>query len=168
MNNIHPSIINHNSRLYSHIAKLECMFYDFSAKQVSLIPQSAPEQVIWVWEIASSGVRRAGRIVSDNSHAKAEALRGFGRIIQQLIKLCECGFKVSIKLRIRTKQRARRRRAAYSLTTDDDGVLDSAEYYWNTDTDGDGKINARDPDSDNDGLTDGTEMGVTKIGQIQM
>ena len=42
---------------------------------------------------------------------------------------------------------------------DDDGVLDIEEAL--TDTDGDGQIDALDPDSDNDGLNDGTERGVT-------
>jgi fimbrial isopeptide formation D2 family protein/uncharacterized repeat protein (TIGR01451 family) len=45
--------------------------------------------------------------------------------------------------------------------SDDDGVLDGQEPNWNSDSDGDGLINARDPDSDNDGLLDGTEVGVT-------
>jgi len=43
--------------------------------------------------------------------------------------------------------------------SDDDGVIDGQELFWDTDSDGDGKINALDPDSDNDGLFDGTEMG---------
>lgn len=49
--------------------------------------------------------------------------------------------------------------------TDDDGVIDSNEgtrqSLWNVDFDQDGLINALDPDSDNDGLTDGTEAGIT-------
>ncbi|HWN67001.1 MAG TPA: hypothetical protein VNM90_05140, partial [Haliangium sp.] len=45
--------------------------------------------------------------------------------------------------------------------TDDDGVLDGNEHNWNLDTDGDGLINVLDPDSDNEGLTDGLERGVT-------
>ena len=45
--------------------------------------------------------------------------------------------------------------------TDDDGVLDGDEHNWNLDTDGDGLINVLDPDSDNEGLTDGLERGVT-------
>lgn len=44
---------------------------------------------------------------------------------------------------------------------DDDGVLDGAEPSWDTDSDGDGLINALDPDSDNDGIFDGTELGET-------
>jgi hypothetical protein len=41
-------------------------------------------------------------------------------------------------------------------------VRDGAEPNpWNLDTDGDGLINALDPDSDGDGLLDGTELGVT-------
>jgi outer membrane protein OmpA-like peptidoglycan-associated protein len=46
--------------------------------------------------------------------------------------------------------------------TDDDGVLDGEEHNWNLDTDGDGLINVLDPDSDNEGLTDGLERGVTE------
>ena len=63
MHNTHPSIIDQNSRLLSQSAKLSCMLNDISAKFESLMTQSAPEQVIWVWEIASSGVRRAGRYI---------------------------------------------------------------------------------------------------------
>ncbi len=54
--------------------------------------------------------------------------------------------------------------------TDDDGALDGQEGcsdsencpspIWNVDSDGDGLINALDPDSDNDGLYDGTELGL--------
>ncbi|MBL8627665.1 MAG: thrombospondin type 3 repeat-containing protein, partial [Myxococcales bacterium] len=44
--------------------------------------------------------------------------------------------------------------------SDDDGVADKAERSYAADTDGDGLINALDPDSDNDGLFDGTEQGV--------
>jgi MYXO-CTERM domain-containing protein len=43
--------------------------------------------------------------------------------------------------------------------SDDDGVPDGQEPSWNTDSDGDGLINALDPDSDNDGIFDGTELG---------
>ena len=42
--------------------------------------------------------------------------------------------------------------------SDSDGILDGAEELWNTDTDGDGAINALDPDSDGDGLADGDEL----------
>ncbi len=47
--------------------------------------------------------------------------------------------------------------------TDGDGIDDGAEltYFgneWNTDYDGDGKINLLDPDSDNDGYSDGIEI----------
>ena len=55
------------------------------------------------------------------------------------------------------KQRAGRWRAAYPLT-DDDGVLDGADGL--ADVDSDGKANCVDPDSDNDGIYDGTEMGL--------
>ena len=41
--------------------------------------------------------------------------------------------------------------------TDSDGVNDDKEIDWNLDSDGDGAINARDGDSDNDGLSDGFE-----------
>ncbi|MFP2929144.1 Ig-like domain-containing protein, partial [Pyxidicoccus sp. 3LG] len=44
--------------------------------------------------------------------------------------------------------------------TDDDGVIDGTDGI--TDTDGDGIVDARDPDSDNDGVLDGTETGVTR------
>lgn len=43
--------------------------------------------------------------------------------------------------------------------TDDDGVPDGYEPNPTVDTDGDGKINLLDPDSDGDGLLDGTELG---------
>jgi clumping factor A len=43
--------------------------------------------------------------------------------------------------------------------SDDDGVSDGAEANPADDADGDGIINALDSDSDNDGLFDGTEMG---------
>jgi uncharacterized repeat protein (TIGR01451 family)/MYXO-CTERM domain-containing protein len=45
--------------------------------------------------------------------------------------------------------------------TDDDGVGDGQEPLWSTDSDGDGLCNARDVDSDDDGLFDGTELGRT-------
>ncbi len=44
--------------------------------------------------------------------------------------------------------------------SDDDGVPDGAEPLYDTDSDGDGLINALDPDSDDDGLLDGTELGL--------
>ncbi len=44
--------------------------------------------------------------------------------------------------------------------TDDDGVIDGKEPNPTDDTDGDGLINALDPDSDGDGLFDGTELGL--------
>lgn len=43
--------------------------------------------------------------------------------------------------------------------TDDDGTPDGDEANPTVDTDGDGLLNAYDPDSDNDGLFDGTEQG---------
>jgi clumping factor A len=43
--------------------------------------------------------------------------------------------------------------------TDDDGVIDGKEQKPGEDSDGDGKKNALDPDSDNDMLRDGTEQG---------
>ncbi|AUX40187.1 cell surface SD repeat-containing protein [Sorangium cellulosum] len=45
--------------------------------------------------------------------------------------------------------------------TDDDGVADGDEELWDRDTDGDSLANARDVDSDNDGLLDATEIGLT-------
>ncbi len=44
--------------------------------------------------------------------------------------------------------------------SDDDGIPDPSETNWNTDTDGDGLINALDPDSDDDGLDDGQEQDL--------
>jgi len=44
--------------------------------------------------------------------------------------------------------------------SDDDGALDSEERQPLEDSDGDGLINLLDPDSDNDGLNDGLEIGV--------
>jgi MYXO-CTERM domain-containing protein len=43
--------------------------------------------------------------------------------------------------------------------TDDDGLLDGDEHNPTLDTDRDGLINVLDPDSDNDALFDGTELG---------
>ncbi|NOQ53961.1 MAG: hypothetical protein GQ558_05085, partial [Thermoplasmata archaeon] len=66
----------------------------------------------------------------------------------------------------------------YDADTDNDGVTDGAEPFWNIDTDGDGDwvshpllpsvyyntgINALDQDSDGDGVTDGVEMGITDL-----
>ncbi len=39
-------------------------------------------------------------------------------------------------------------------------MIDGQEPSYAQDTDGDGLINALDPDSDNDGLFDGTELGL--------
>ena len=47
-----------------------------------------------------------------------------------------------------------------SADTDGDGVLDGAEANPTADDDGDGLINVADADSDNDGLFDGTELGL--------
>ncbi|MDI3283426.1 MopE-related protein [Polyangium sp. 15x6] len=47
----------------------------------------------------------------------------------------------------------------FDWDSDDDGVSDAEEPDLGEDTDGDGFINALDPDSDNDGLPDGLEMG---------
>ncbi|MEM1028761.1 MAG: OmpA family protein [Myxococcota bacterium] len=49
----------------------------------------------------------------------------------------------------------------FDADTDDDGVRDGDEPNFGFDTDGDGIINALDPDSDGDGIFDGTELGVT-------
>ncbi len=66
----------------------------------------------------------------------------------------------------------------YDADTDNDGVTDGAEPFWNIDIDGDGDwvphpllpsvyyntgINALDQDSDGDGVTDGVEMGFTNL-----
>ena len=129
MYNTHPTILNQNSRFYNESAKLACIYHDITAKLTILINQSAPEQVIRVWVIASSGVRRDGRIVFIKSHADAETSRGFGRIIKQPTKLCECGFIPIIKNRIRTEQRARRWRAACTLIVYEGTSVDTAETY---------------------------------------
>jgi MYXO-CTERM domain-containing protein len=50
----------------------------------------------------------------------------------------------------------------HDADSDDDGVLDGREANPRHDTDGDGTINVLDPDSDNDKLYDGTEVGVTE------
>ncbi len=42
----------------------------------------------------------------------------------------------------------------------DQGVIDGDEPNPPADSDGDGLINLLDPDSDNDGILDGTEMGI--------
>jgi len=47
----------------------------------------------------------------------------------------------------------------HDADSDDDGVKDGDEPNFAEDTDGDGKDNALDPDSDGDGLFDGTELG---------
>jgi hypothetical protein len=57
MYNIHPTIIDQNSRFYNESAKLTCIFNDISVKQESKITQSAPEQVERVWVSASEGAR---------------------------------------------------------------------------------------------------------------
>jgi hypothetical protein len=44
------------------------------------------------------------------------------------------------------------------MDSEDDGVNDGSEPDWNVDTDGDGLINALDPDSDNDLLGDADEL----------
>jgi Bacterial TSP3 repeat len=48
----------------------------------------------------------------------------------------------------------------HDADSDDDGVPDGQEPDAALDTDGDGLINALDPDSDNDGLFDCTELGL--------
>ena len=45
--------------------------------------------------------------------------------------------------------------------SDDDGLFDGFEANWNADIDGDGLIDALDPDSDNDGVADATEVSLT-------
>ncbi|MAD60861.1 MAG: hypothetical protein CMH49_04985, partial [Myxococcales bacterium] len=45
---------------------------------------------------------------------------------------------------------------------DNDGIADGAEEGWDTDTDGDGLINALDFDSDGDGISDGVESGLER------
>ena len=47
---------------------------------------------------------------------------------------------------------------------DDDGLLDGEEHNWRNDTDLDGLLNLRDPDSDGDLLSDGLESGLTEVG----
>ena len=45
---------------------------------------------------------------------------------------------------------------------DNDGLADGAEEGWDTDTDGDGLVNALDFDSDGDGISDGVESGLER------
>ncbi|MFH1285064.1 MAG: hypothetical protein ABIH99_00600 [Candidatus Micrarchaeota archaeon] len=47
---------------------------------------------------------------------------------------------------------------------DYDGVMDGSEPQWSTDSDGDGEINALDPDSDGDLLLDGYNLSIEKNG----
>ncbi|MFQ5670333.1 MAG: C25 family cysteine peptidase [Acidobacteriota bacterium] len=49
---------------------------------------------------------------------------------------------------------------ARDADTDDDGLVDGAEPTPEADSDGDGVIDALDPDADDDGLPDGLEAGV--------
>ena len=49
------------------------------------------------------------------------------------------------------------------LDSDDDGAYDSEEVEALEDSDGDGLINLIDPDSDNDGLSDGLEIGINSL-----
>ena len=44
--------------------------------------------------------------------------------------------------------------------TDDDGLIDDLETAWDSDSDGDGIVNAADYDSDDDALPDGLESGI--------
>ncbi len=50
---------------------------------------------------------------------------------------------------------------ARDADSDDDGILDGSESSPMTDYDGDGAVNASDHDSDDDGLPDGLESGLT-------
>ena len=129
MNNIPPTLNHQISNSNSYSGMLSCILNDIFTKLGSITIQSVSEQVIRVWVIASSGVRRDGRIVFIKSHADAETSRGFGRIIKQPTKLCECGFIPIIKNRIRTEQRARRWRAACTLIVYEGTSVDTAETY---------------------------------------
>ena len=106
-----------------------------------------------MWVSASSGARRAGRL---KSHADAGGSRGFGCIIQRLTQLCEC------VLKIRTEQRARRWRAACTLTINDYTELNTFYEKSEIDWDGDHSIdyctNPNDADTDDDGCRDDFEI----------
>ena len=95
MYNTHPTILDQNSRFYNESAKLACIYHDITAKLTVLINQS-------VSELGNLGVgncqrgNATGRAVK--SHADAEGLRAFGRIIRRLTQLCECVFISEIKM----------------------------------------------------------------------
>ena len=142
---MHPTLIHNLSNFNSYSGMLACILNDIFAKLGSITIQSASEPVERVWVSASSGVRRDGRIKFIKSHAAAETSRGFGRIIQQPIKLCEGVLCPVTNDRIHPKQRAGRWRAACTLTDDDrlpDGNVTVGQKYIGEDLNLDGQRNA--------------------------
>jgi hypothetical protein len=88
---------------------------------------------------------KMGRV--DETHAEAEGLRAFGRIIQQL-NSCARGHAC-----LTPKQRAGRRRAA--CITLNDGLTDGTEDSDANGLQTFGETDPNDPDTDGDGLADG-------------
>ena len=58
MNPIHPTLTYQNSNFDFKCTKSAYILIDILAKLKSIITQSAPEQVVRVWVIASEGARR--------------------------------------------------------------------------------------------------------------
>ena len=139
----HQTLVDQYSISNYLSAMLSCLINDISVKFVSSKHPSASE----LGSLGAGNCRRrskTGGAVS--TFADAGFLRELGRTSQQLCQQCEGVFNYSKNLRKHPEQRAGRWRAAkFPLR---------AEVLWNADTDGDGKINALDPDSDNDGLID--------------
>ena len=153
MYNIHPTIIDQNSNFYNESAKLACIYYDISAKLTALINRSVSE----LGDLGVGNCRRGnatGRAVK--SHADARGSRAEGRIIQRLPQLCECGFGLSIRIRIRTEQRAGRWRAAYPLIWENNNGTYIDKEHTGTDP--------TKMDTDSDGLTDGQEVEGWEVG----
>ncbi len=154
MYNTHPTIIAHDSRLYSQITKLECMLYDTFAKLKAEMTWSVPETGR---KGAGFGTVEGTQWVGRNkTNADAEFSREIGRIIKQPIKLCEC------VLKIRTEQRAGRWRAACTLIINDYAELNTFFEKSEIDWDGDHAIDyCTDPnnaDTDGDGSNDNIEL----------
>ena len=94
MYNTHPTLIDQNSNFYNESAKLAYIYHDLIVKLTALINQSVSE----LGNLGVGNCRRGnatGR--AEESHADAGFFRESGRIIQQLIQFCECGFRISIK-----------------------------------------------------------------------
>ena len=132
MNNIPPTLNHQISNSNSYSGMLSCILNDIFTKLGSITIQSVSEQVIRVWVIASSGVRRDGR---NNHNAEARGLRAEGRV---------CGTISENSLGVQTRgcfcynidttqkhpeQRARRWRAACPLIVYEGTSVDTAETY---------------------------------------